>query len=277
MLAALQGLAAAAGRLAAPVPGDSFEANMRTIISTLDGINRPAVMNGLKGQPAALDRQAVLDLLGLMAVIRDTPALQDPHNVAIVLSQGPGRQTLAAGQAALAVGRCAAASSSGPERLKFIALAFPLPVIDVMILLGFALVALGAVRLLTRRQDRRSALESRHIVRLGATCSTAVIDDAPALPATILDLSRSGAKLTLPTDVHLPPGTSLTLHVNGMALAATVKWHNTNFAGLRFDLPLSQAQLATLIGTASAQTKTAPPLGNAANTREASEPLIAPR
>lgn len=278
MLASLKGLAAAAGRIAAPVPGDSFAADMRLIIGTLDATNRPAVLNGLKGQPAALDRQAVLNLLGLMSVIRDTPALQDPHAAALVLSRGPGRQTLAAAQAALAYGRCNPTTvSAGTGRLNFFTFALPLPLIDVIILLGFALATLGAVRLLTRGQNRRNALESRHIVQLATTCTVATMGNAPALPGTILDLSRSGAKLALRANVTLPPGTSLTLQIGGTTASATVQWHNAHFAGLRFDTPLSQARLAALLGTLSAQTKTAPPQGDAAITRGASEPLIAPR
>ena len=86
-----------------------------------------------------------------------------------------------------------------------------------------------------RRNRRRS---ERHL----CTSPTIVTIDDEEIDARFFDISVSGARLSLKE--VLPPGSPIFVEVMGEKVAATVMRSGTGFAGVQFDTPLSEEQLA---------------------------------
>lgn len=66
------------------------------------------------------------------------------------------------------------------------------------------------------------------------------------MKATLVNVSREGARLSgLPADA-LEPGTTITMAAFGLTLKAEVRWHLAESCGLSFAAPLAPGVLARL-------------------------------
>ena len=90
--------------------------------------------------------------------------------------------------------------------------------------------------LIRDRRNRRRA--ERHL----CTSPTVVTMEDDEIDARFFDISVSGARLSLKE--ILPPGSPILVEVVGENVAATVMRSGTGFAGIQFDTPLSDEQLA---------------------------------
>lgn len=80
----------------------------------------------------------------------------------------------------------------------------------------------------------------RYMIRLPCTLQFATT----AIPAELVDISRSGAKVQIQSPLA-DPG-KMTVLLPGLQVPGYVAWHNTNFAGVRFQRKLTRAEIQLL-------------------------------
>ena len=106
------------------------------------------------------------------------------------------------------------------------------------VLLGCFATSIILLPYLIMRDRRKRRRSERHL----CTSPTVVTVEDDEIDARFFDISVTGARLTLRE--LLPPGSPILVEVVGETVAATVIRSGTGFAGIQFDTPLSDAQLA---------------------------------
>ncbi len=125
----------------------------------------------------------------------------------------------------------------------------------------------GGIALLLRRQNRRRRLTERHLVNIVIRILGATPDVADA---TLLDLSRSGAKLRVAPGFPGKPPRKLRFALAGDDVTAAIRWRNAHYIGVEFQPPLSAEALRSLLAShhraaPAGQTKSGTPKGAASD------------
>jgi hypothetical protein len=86
---------------------------------------------------------------------------------------------------------------------------------------------------MTEKNDRRS-----HHRRAATLQAWAILNDqAERLPCTVQNMSASGAQLTFPTAIDLPPQIRLEIPQLSLEVDATVAWSRAEHHGITFVWP----------------------------------------
>jgi hypothetical protein len=145
----------------------------------------------------------------------------------------------------------------------------------VALCVAIGLAAIG-YRQFVRRQEKRAHQAVRHVVRCTVPGRYFAEKTLVTVPVTILDISCRGCKCQQPPTHQSQKDERLDIQVGSAWQGAVVRWCNQHVAGLQFEHPLSDAQLAEIItpasqhggrGGSTAQKETAPAMGAVSKAR----------